>query len=76
MESKVKYLYLIDYWVPGSDGIINLIAESDQEAISILSNEESFDSEYNHLIVESIIKAEKLKLADEYCSGIINAFVG
>jgi hypothetical protein len=46
----MKYLYLIDFWVPFPSseygGLINLIAENDTEAFSILSQEGSYDERY------------------------------
>jgi len=34
----MKFLYIIDYWVPGYTGVINLIASTDNEAFDIISN--------------------------------------
>ena len=55
-------------------GLITLIAENDAEALELLSDEESFNEDYGHLIMEKIITANKLSLLDEYESGIIEAF--
>ena len=78
MSSKDSYLYVLDYWVPfpASEygGLITLIAENDQEAFDILSNEEQLESDYGHLIMEQIVKSTKLKLAEEHESGIIDVF--
>ena len=78
MNSNDKFLYILDYWVPlpSSEygGLITLIAENDQEAFNLLSNEEQFDDRYGHLMMERIINATKLRLADDYESGIIDAF--
>jgi hypothetical protein len=70
----MKSLYIIDYWVPEYGGLINLIAENDTEAFEILSDEESFDNDYGHLMMEKIINAQKFRLTDEYESGIIDVF--
>ena len=77
----MKYMYVVDYWVPfpASEygGLITLIAENDAEALELLSDEESFhvwQKNYGHLITEKIITATKLELADDYESGIIEAF--
>ena len=73
-----KYMYVIDYWVPFPQseygGLITLIAGNDAEALELLSDEESFNEDYGHLIMEKIITANKLSLLDEYESGIIEAF--
>lgn len=78
MSSKDSYLYVLDYWVPfpASEygGLVVLIAENDQDAFDILSNEEQLESDYGHLIMEQIVKSTKLKLAEEHESGIIDVF--
>ena len=74
----MKSLYIVDYWVPFPSseygGLINLIAESDTEAFSILSQEESYDEKYVNLIMPNVVSAQKFKLSDEYESGIIESF--
>ena len=74
----MKSLYIVDYWVPFPSseygGIINLIAESDSEAFSILSQEEQFDERYQDRIMPNVVKAQKFALVDDYESGIIDAF--
>ena len=71
-------MYVIDYWVPFPSseygGLITLIAENDAEALELLSDEESFNEEHNSLIMEKIVTATKLELANDYESGIIEAF--
>ena len=74
----MKYLYIVDYWVPFPSseygGLINLIAESDTEAFTILSQEEDFDNRYVNLIMTNVISAQKFSLVDKYESGIIDSF--
>jgi hypothetical protein len=74
----MKSLYIVDYWVPFPSseygGLINLIAESDTEAFTILANEESFDERYTDRIMERVINAQKFALKDNYESGILEAF--
>ena len=74
----MKSLYIVDYWVPFPSseygGVINLIAENDTEAFTILSQEDTYDSEYNHLIMQNVINAQKFVLQDDYESGIIDSF--
>jgi len=74
----MKSLYIVDYWVPFPSseygGLINLIAENDTEAFSILSQEESYDERYVNLIMPNVVSAQKFKLSDEYESGIIDSF--
>jgi|TARA_R110000851_G_scaffold147981_3_gene288138 succinate dehydrogenase flavin-adding protein (antitoxin of CptAB toxin-antitoxin module) len=74
----MKYMYVVEYWVPFPQseygGLITLIAENDTEALELLSDEESFNEEHNSLIMEKIVTATKLELANDYESGIIEAF--
>jgi hypothetical protein len=74
----MKYLYLVDYWVPFPSseygGLVTLIAESDTEAFEILSDEDEFDSEYVDRIMERVVNSQKFALVDEYESGIVEAF--
>jgi hypothetical protein len=74
----MKSLYIVDYWVPFPSseygGLINLIASSDTEAFTILSEEKSFDDRYTNLIMERVVNAQKFKLQDDYESGILEAF--
>jgi hypothetical protein len=74
----MKSLYIVDYWVPFPSseygGIVNLIAESDTDAFTILSQEEQFDERYVNLIMPNVVSAQKFKLQDEYESGIIDSF--
>ena len=50
----VKYLYIIDYWVPFPTseygGVISLIAETDSEAYDLIINEEQFPDNFNNRI--------------------------
>ena len=70
MNSKDKYIYIIDY-----SGLIVLIAENDTEALELLSSEESIEIKDPNEIMKRIITADKLKLVDDYESGIIHALI-
>lgn len=75
----MKYLYIVDYWVPFPSseygGLINLIAESDNEAFVILSNESIYDEKYSHMIMPNVVKAQKFELASsDIESGILDSF--
>jgi len=74
----MKYLYIVDYWVPFPSseygGLLNLIAESDNEAFEILSAEDQFDERYVDRIMERVVNAQKFALQDDYESGILEAF--
>jgi hypothetical protein len=74
----MKSLYIVDYWVPFPSseygGVINLIAENDTDAFTILADEPTYDDEYNHLIMQNVVSAQKFILQDDYESGIIDSF--
>lgn len=74
----MKYLYIVDYWVPfpasEGGGLINLIAESDTEAFELLSGEKQFDDRYTDRIMERVVNSQKFALVDDYESGILEAF--
>ena len=75
----MKSLYIVDYWVPFPQseygGIINLIAEDDEEAFDVLSGEESLNLPgFERNLMENIRKAQKFLLMDDYESGVIEAF--
>jgi hypothetical protein len=74
----MKYLYIVDYWVPFPSseygGIVCLIADSDAEAFILLSEEKQFDDRYTDRIMERVVNAQKFALQDEYESGILEAF--
>jgi hypothetical protein len=74
----MKSLYIVDYWVPFPSseygGVVSLIAESDTEAFTILSQENAYDESYVNLIMPNVVNAQKFKLVDDYESGIIDSF--
>ena len=74
----MKALYIVDYWVPFPcseyGGVVSLIAESDTEAFTILSQEEQFNERYVDRIMPNVVNAQKFTLADEYVSGIVEHF--
>jgi peptide methionine sulfoxide reductase MsrA len=74
----MKYLYIVDYWVPFPSseygGMIVVIAENDIDCFNQLSEERAFDQAYQDRIMMSVTKAQKFVLADDYESGIVEAF--
>lgn len=75
----MKYLYIIDYWVPFPSseygGVINVIAENDNECHDLLLEwDNDCNSEYNNLIMQNVTKAPKFALANEEESRIIDSF--
>ena len=75
----MKTLYIIDYWVPFPSseygGVVNVIAEDDQECFDILQKErEEYHSSYDNLIMQSIKDATIIKVFDYEESRIVNSF--
>ena len=74
----MKYLYIIDYWVPFPQseygGVVNVIAKDDSVAFELLAAEEGFNEDYIDRIMPNVIKAQKLPLEGFFESNIIDAF--
>lgn len=75
----MKYLYLVDYWVPFPSseygGLISVIAENDEECHDLLRDGEiSYDSSYDNKIMERVINAHKFALLNEEESRIVDSF--
>lgn len=74
----MKYLYIVDYWVPfpssESGGMINVIAENDVECFNLLCEERAFDQNYQDKIMPAVVKAQRFALVDNFESAIIEAF--
>jgi hypothetical protein len=75
----MKYLYIIDYWVPfpASEygGVVCAIAESDTECYNLVTEHDAdYYSEYYPRAMENIKKAQKFALANEEKSGVVDSF--
>jgi hypothetical protein len=76
----MKYLYLVDYWVPFPSseygGIIAVIAEDDVECHDILRDSEvSYDDTYHSEIMPNVVRAQKFQLSnDKEPSRIVEQF--
>jgi len=76
----MKYLYLVDYWVPFPTseygGLLTVIAENDVECHDILLEwRNECDDKYDNLIMEKVTNAATLALANnEAPSGIVETF--
>ncbi len=76
----MKYLYLVDYWVPFPSseygGVINVIAENDNECHALLLSWRSdCDDAHDSRIMERVVNAQKFALMNEEESEVINAFI-
>lgn len=75
----MKYIYLIDYWVPFPSseygGMISVIAKDDQECFDLLVEFNQFDENYEDRIMPNIVKAPKFALAENEESRIIDVFL-
>ena len=75
----MKYLYLVDYWVPFPSseygGLLTVIAENDVECHDILLEwRDECDTKYDNLIMEKVTNAPVFALAGEEESGIVETF--
>jgi hypothetical protein len=74
----MKYLYLVDYWVPFPSseygGIVSVIAENDEECHDLLRDCGDFDDRYTQKIMERVLNAHKFALAENEDSRIVDAF--
>ena len=75
----MKYLYLVDYWVPFPSseygGLLNVVATNDNECHDILLDwREECDTKYDNLIKEKVTTALVYALADNVQSGIVETF--
>ena len=75
----MKYLYLVDYWVPFPSseygGLLTLIAKDNNECHDILLDwRDECDNKYDNLIMEKVTNAPVFALADDIESGIVETF--
>ena len=75
----MKYLYLVDYWVPFPTseygGLLTVIAENDIECHDILLDwRHECDDKYDNLIMEKVTTAITFQLANDEESGIVETF--
>lgn len=75
----MKYLYLIDFWVPFPaseySGLIAVIGESDNEVHDILLEwRDDYLEKYDSGIMQSVVDAPRFALAENEESRIVEAF--
>lgn len=75
----MKYLYLVDYWVPFPSseygGVVSVIGENDNEVHDLLLNwREEYNSTHDSRIMERVVKAHKFALVNDEDSRIVDTF--
>jgi len=75
----MKFLYLIDYWVPFPSseygGLINVIAENDQECHDLLAKYgDQYDDRYVSKIMEKVTSSSRFALVENEKSRIVDSF--
>jgi hypothetical protein len=75
----MKYLYIINYWVPfpASEygGVVSVIAENDNECYNLIVDwDDEYYAEYYPQAMENIQKAQKFALANEEASRVVDSF--
>ena len=75
----MKYLYLVDYWIPfpASEygGTLSVIGENDIEVHDLLLDwRDEYNSQHDSRIMERVVNAHKFALVDEETSRIVDTF--
>jgi hypothetical protein len=75
----MKYLYLVDYWVPFPSseygGNVTVVAENDNECHDLLLDcRDGYESTHDSRIMERVVNAHKFALVDEEPSRIVDSF--
>lgn len=75
----MKYLYLVDYWVPFPSseygGVISVIGENDNEVHDLLLDwREDYNSQFDNRIMERVVNAHTFALAENEESRIVDTF--
>jgi hypothetical protein len=75
----MKYLYIVDYWVPFPSseygGVVSVIAENDNECHDILLDwRDDYESSHDSRIMERVVNAHKFALAEDQQSRIVDTF--
>lgn len=76
----MKYLYLVNYWVPFPSseygGVVSVIAENDNECHDVLLDwRDDWISEDDNRIMENVTKSLKFALAnDDETSRVVDSF--
>lgn len=74
----MKFLYLVDYWVPFPSseygGLITVIAEDDNECHDILRDSNDYDDRYPQKIMERVVAAPRFPLVNNEESRIVESF--
>jgi hypothetical protein len=75
----MKYLYLVDYWVPFPSseygGVVSVIAENDNECHDVLLKwRDKYENDHDGRIMERVVNAHKFALVDEEKSRVVDSF--
>jgi hypothetical protein len=75
----MKYIYLVDYWVPFPSseygGVISVIGENDNEVHDLLLDwRDDYNSEFDNRIMERVVNAHKFALVGEEQSRVVDTF--
>jgi hypothetical protein len=75
----MKYLYVVDYWVPFPTseygGVLNVIASNDVECHDLLLDwRDEFVSKYDRDIMVAVNEAQIFQLANDETSAVISSF--
>jgi len=78
----MKYLYIVDYWVPFPSseygGVINVVAESNEDCHQVLLDwRDEYEDSHDARIMEYVTKALRFQLSDMHSdeeSRVVDSF--
>jgi hypothetical protein len=75
----MKYLYLVDFWVPFPtseySGLLAVIGENDNEVHDILLEwRDDYLEKYDLNIMQNVVDAQRFALVEEETSRVVEAF--
>jgi len=75
----MKYLYLVDYWVPFPSseygGNVTVIAENDNECHDLLLDwRDEYENSHDSRIMERVVNAHKFELVNDEESRVVDSF--
>jgi hypothetical protein len=75
----MKYLYLVDFWVPFPaseySGLIAVIGENDNEVHDVLLEwRDDYLDKYDGLIMQAVVDSQRFALVEDEQSRVVEAF--
>jgi hypothetical protein len=79
LPQEMKYLYIVDYWVPFPSseygGVVSVIAENDNECHDLLLDwRDEYENSHDSRIMERVVNSDKFALAENEESRVVSSF--